>query len=296
MQEMQGDTYSLYGTIVVPAVLAAAQLATLTAEEQDVIDALAAWKFTCPTGLDESNPIADPATAPKATGAAATESIGCTAFHTVLFALVEEALGDEEAAAGQHLRGMPAVDLHLVVRALKDPTSVASGELLWDDVSTAGVTETRDEIILRALKDAASVLSKGVGPSDDWRWGRVHTLSLRSIFDSFGILKYNTPPAAAPGGQYTVNVGTPDNMTLPVDGSAPNFAFSFGPSIRFVIEAKAGGLTMSYELPGGEDLHRESPFYNNLLPNWLVNKPIEFPFGPGAVAKPASTTVVAPAP
>ena len=51
---------------------------------------------------------------------------------------------------------------------------------------------------------------------------------------------------------------------------------------------------MTYELPGGADLHHDSPFYNNLLPNWLINKPIDFPFGPGAVTNPAKTIDVLP--
>jgi len=225
----------------------------------------------------------------------AAESIGCTAFHTTLFAIVQEALGDEEKAAAQDLTDS-RVDLHLVVRALKDPASIASGELFWDDVTTTGVTETRNDILVRAIKTAAAVLSKGVGAPDDWRWGRVHTLTLRSIYDSFGVATYNEGPYAAPGGQYTVNVANPRSRALPRDGSLPDFGFAAGPSVRFVVEADPKGLTMSYELPGGADLHRESPFYNNLVSNWLVNEPIDFPFGPGAVTKPDSTIVLTPGP
>ena len=296
MQAIQHDTSSLYGAIVVPAVLAAAQTAGLTAGEQALVDALGAWGYTCPTGLDGADPLADPMTAPKASDpVVAAESIGCAAFHTVLSAIVTRALGDEEAAAGMEV-GSLRVSLHLVARALKDPTSVASGDLLWDDVTTAGVTETRDEILVLAIQDAAAVLEAGLGAPDEWRWGRIHTLTLRSIFDNFGLVTYNEGPYAAPGGQYTVNVASPRTRTLPTDGSAPDFGFSAGPSVRFVVEARPDGVSMTYELPGGADLHRESPFYNNLLPRWLQNQPIDFPFGPGAVESPASTVVVGVAP
>jgi penicillin amidase len=290
MQEMQADTYSLYGSVVVPALLAAAAGATLTADEQALVDALAAWAFTCPTGLDGPDPVMS---AKSADPTVSAESIGCTAFHTALYALVKEALGDEQTAAGVDI-GV-GLRMHLVVRAIKNPASLGSGEALWDDVSTDNAVETRDEILVRAIQGAAAALAS-LGAPDEWRWGRVHTLSLRSIFDSFGVPTYNTDPYAAPGGQYTVNVASPSNRTLPTPPEAIDFAFKSGPSVRFVVEARSDGLSMSYELPGGADLHRESPFYNNLLPQWLVNEPIDFPFGPGAVTTPAEVVEVSPAP
>lgn len=288
MVDIQGDTYSLYGSVVTPAVLAAEAGQTLTANEQAVVDALSKWQFNCPTGLDGS----DPATAAKsADPAIAADSIGCTVFHATLYSIVTEALADDVVAAGNVPISGERWDLHLVVRAIKDPASIAS--TFWDDVSTVGTTETRDDILRRAVTKAAAALAVS-GPADDWRWGRFHTLSLRSIYDSFGVPTYNAPAAAAPGGQYTVNVANPSKRALPMAGMPVDFAFAAGPSVRFVVEAKPEGVTMSYQLPGGNDLHRESPFYNNLLPNWLVNKPITFPFGPGAVSNPAVTVHLEP--
>lgn len=288
MVDIQGDTHSLYGEIVTPRVLAAEMGQTLPAGEQAVVDALQTWQFACPTGLDGS----DPATAPKtADMAVASESIGCTAFHAVLYATVAEALSDEVAAAGNVDISAERWDLHLVVRALKDPASVSAN--FWDDVSTPSITETRDEILRRAVTKAAAALAT-LGPKDDWRWGKIHTLTLRSIFDAFGVPTYNAGPFAAPGGQYTVNVANPSKRSLPAPGMPIDFAFAAGPSVRFVVEAKPEGLSMTYELPGGADLHRESPFYNNLVDEWLVNKPIDFPFGPGAVPNPASTVHIDP--
>jgi penicillin amidase len=88
------------------------------------------------------------------------------------------------------------------------------------------------------------------------------------------------------GGLFTVNVANAARSAAPMTGQVPDFAFLHGPSIRCVFEASPNGFTMSYELPGGADLHRDSPFYNNLLPLWLDNQPIDFPFGPGTVQNP----------
>ncbi len=295
MLALQGDTFSLYGELFVPAVLAAANGQTLTAQEQELVDALTAWQYTCPTGLDGSDPEMSPDSA-DATEAA--ESIGCTAFHATLFAAAKAALGDEidaaSALAGETVFVPSRLDIALVLRSIKDPASIASGELFWDDLTTNATVETRDEILLRAITIATEALASNGAPND-WRWGRTHTLTLRSIFDSFGVPTYNAGPYAAPGGAETVNVANPLSRSVPADDPW-SFAFAAGPSIRCVTELGADGPKMKYQLPGGSDLHRESPFYNNLLPNWLENQAIDFPFGPGAVTNPAKTVEVKPAP
>ena len=290
MNDMHGDTYSLLGEVMVPALLTAAAGMTLTPDEQSLVDALAAWQLTCPTGLDGS----DPEMAGKSTDATeAAESIGCTAFHTVFYATLGEALDDEEEVAGTST-GLRA-DLNLVLRAIQDPAGLTPGNMFWDDVSTSPQIETQDDILQRAISAATAVLVDDLGAADEWRWGRVHTLTLNSIFNNFGIGSYNEGPYAAPGGQFTVNVANPASRSLPADDDPISFAFVSGPSVRFVVEATPEGMRMTYQLPGGNDLHRDSPFYNNLLPNWLEVTSIDFPFGPGAVPEPAVEVTVNPA-
>ncbi len=283
MTAIQGDTYSLYGELVVPVLLAAAEAATLDEDATALVEALDAWDFTCPTGLAESDPEGDGVEDEAETAAA----IGCTAFHVAWFAFRDAAIGDEIAAADATGK---ATGSNLVARALREPEATALGEALWDDVSTDGVVETREEVAVAAVERAGTLLAE-LGEADAWRWGRLHTLSLRSIYDNFGVRDYNDGPHAAPGGLHTVNVANPAS-TLPEDGADLGFAFASGPSIRLVTELTPEGPRMSFQLPGGADLHRESDFYNNLLPGWLVNEPIDFAFGPGAVEDPASTVTL----
>lgn len=291
MGAIQGDAFSLYGEALTPVILASAATAVLTPEQQDVVDALAAWQFTCPTGVDGN----DPEASPDDTDATATaESIGCTAFHVALYSIVTAATGDDIAAAGL-TPGGARWELHLVARAMKDPGTIASGNLIWDDVSTTPQVETKDETIVRALSLAATALAD-LGAVNDWRWGRHHVLFLRSIYDNFGLDDWNEGPYAVRGGLYTVNVANPRNHMLTEDDLVGDLGFRAGASIRFIVEATPEGPRMSYQLPGGNDLHRESDFYNNLLPNWIDNTSIPFPFGPGAVENPPIEVTVNPAP
>ena len=50
----------------------------------------------------------------------------------------------------------------------------------WDDKRTEDVAETRDDILLRALRDARDELTRRQAlDADEWTWGALHTLALR---------------------------------------------------------------------------------------------------------------------
>ena len=51
----------------------------------------------------------------------------------------------------------------------------------WDDVSTDGVRETRDDILAASMKAARNDLTRLEAPdAKDWSWGAIHRLDLRS--------------------------------------------------------------------------------------------------------------------
>lgn len=283
MRTIQGDTHVLMAESIVPALIEAAK-GSDDAGAKEVADALAAWKFSCPTGLAGEKKDSD-----KSSDAAeSADSIGCSAFHVTLYALNAAALDDELSAAGVSVSSVDRAVF--LARVLAKPETVTSGEGFWDNVTTTDATETRDDILRQALVTAGAALGK-LGGKDEWRWGRLHTLTLRSIFDNFGIGTYNYSPVATPGGLNTVNVATPSSPSAskPLDLFHNN-----GPSLRTVIEIDEKGPHMEFQYPGGADLHRDSPFYNNLVSRWIKNEPVPFAFG--GVANPSVQVTVSPAP
>jgi penicillin amidase len=175
----------------------------------------------------------------------------------------------------------------VLLRSLRNDAYDPAQETFWLDEHADHPT-TRTEILQRALSKAGAVLAS-YGPSDDWRWGRMHALLQKSPLSQPGVTAFDSGPYATPGGVLTVNVATPSAVDLDDISAAARlrFAHTTGPSIRLLIELGADSPHMRMSLPGGSDLHRSSQFYNNLLPGWQSNQPVDFAFGKGAVKTPA---------
>lgn len=309
MRLLQSDTKSLIAQIVVPRLVAAAadtaaggfdKTETKTAA---VIAALTAYQttatYTCPVGLDGLDPFGAPKTADAKI---ASESIGCAAFHTALYALIEAAFGDDfgdtSIAAAQlgTASGNPNNVIPVLLRALRNDAQ-QPGELFWIDSRVTDHTTTRSEILQRALTQAGAALGGALGnTADDWRWGRMHGVILKSPLSSPTLQIFDSSTFATPGGLYTVDVANPASVNL-ADNSAANrvrFLASNGPSIRTLIEVQTDRPHLKIELPGGSDLHRDGKFYNNMVPNWVSSTPVDFAFGAGAVQNPALDLQVNP--
>lgn len=281
MLGIQANTRSAIGTVVLPPLLAELESASLGGEAERVRSALESWQYTCPSGLDGVEPDAAKDDDPVR----ARESIGCTAFHTLLYLIFDGMLADEEAAAEVDFFFRSKVNL--LITDLTEPGALVTGGSYWDDVSTAAV-ETRLDVLTAAAEQAGALLGELSSDPDDWRWGRVHTVTFTSILGGFGILTFNEGPYVNDGGLSTVDVAAPQ--------SAEDLTQNHGATIRTVIEAAPDGMRMKFQTAGGTSNDPESPFYQQLVERYLRNQPIDFPFGPGAVTSPQLEQQLVPAP
>lgn len=296
MRVLQGDTKSLIAQVAVPRFTAAAAEGgvVLDAATQGVVDTLQAWQtgnqYTCPSGIDDPSPMGAKSTDPVVV----RESAGCEAFHVALYALIEAAFGDELRDPAVGLGGASTNNtIPVLMRSLRNDTYDPAAETFWEDIKTTDHVTTRSEILRRALVRAGVVLSV-VGAPSTWRWGTIHTLKLSSPLSAAGVKNFDTAAYATPGGLYTVNVASPSRVKIESlsFGDAQDFSQTNGPSIRTLIEVGTDTPHMKITLPGGSDLHRKSPFYNNMVPRWITNTPVDFAFGAGAVKNPARTLTI----
>ncbi|MFH2008746.1 MAG: penicillin acylase family protein [bacterium] len=294
MSELQGDARSALG-----ALLAAELVATLdnAAEEElspglhpdltavvteagatgmarlaDVRDRLAGWtSFETPAAVEDT-PAADEI----------ADSVATTIFNTTLTRLTTLAFGDETDRIG-----VTPGSSHIARTlqwALLEPTRLVTYDaglgdtLLWDDITTPGVEESRGDRIVRAVLQAVAWLEANVGASmDDWRWGKLHTVRFNDMMGlaAFGMDIFSIPPLDDPtfpdgfprhGDAYAVDAC---NFSL---WTQNNYAYSGGPSQRLVAEMTPHGPRAWNALPGGNQHDPALPHHADEAELWRRNE------------------------
>lgn len=310
MHQILSDTLILHAKVLVPHLLDIANAAgELDPKSQSVVDALANWEYHCPTGLvGEGLEGKAPTVATNSTDPFDTkESIGCSAFH-VLLPYLTEAIFDDEV--NENVPGGQSSNLNVqanwilfqrtMLYLFDAPDQLHLGDAYFDDISTEGVVETRDDIVLAQIALTAdrlnAVFSTKVGKDasqvvpDDWRWGRIHTVNLVSLVSLNGFSLANSGPYINDGGLWSVDVANPV-------GYGGDYGHPHGASMRMIYEATDTGIQASFELPGGQDHHSDSPFYDSLLNDWLENRQNKLLFDRAEVDQAAVETItVNPAP
>lgn len=310
MASIQGDTRSPFGARLTPVLInaiarAAEEKATpgthpdLTAIVGDkrysaatmaeVSAVLTAWggkaDYDAASGMDPTTnkAVADPDSAAEA-----------TAIFNAWFARIFGAIfGDELHAMGQDQALLDTGHAVTYLLTAPDPAAFATysattgDSILFDDMSTPSIIESRDERTIASLLDALDYLSKTLGAdSKGWRWGALHTIRFSSLISLWG--GYSIPsstdktfPNGFPrhGDNSTVDVGGFSvpfaNAALPADMS---FSYAHGPTQRFVADLDPKGLVVRNVLPGGEVWDTASPHFRDEAEMWRVNKnhPVAF--------------------
>lgn len=319
MVKLHGDHQSALGRLLAPALVAAAgraaeeraapgthaDLAGLVAgAPADALDALAAaaarlaaWTtYEAAAGVD----IGDGAP-PEAE---VEDSIATSIFNLAALHLVQLTFGDERDAVGD---GPGSAEVaRLLQWAILTPEQLATYDaalgdtVLWDDLATAGVTETRDERVVRALLQGLATLRDRLGPDmAAWQWGKLHTVRFESQV-----------PMVAGGSPVTIPTDGdevfPDGFPRPGDNfgidaanfgmwDTDSFGYGSGPVQRLVVEMTPEGPRAWNALPGGQVFDPESPHHADEAEHWRRNQAPELYFTEEAVnAHQESRTVFVP--
>ncbi len=269
-----------------PALAAVVAAAGGTTDLQDVRDRLAAWSFATPHGVGATD------------AGVIADSVATTIFNVLVAHLAQLTFDDEEDRIG---RGMgssetarllewmldtPAEQMALPLytfRASYAGVADWNDSVLWDDLDTDAVVETRDERITSAALAALGWLADELGADRmAWRWGTLHSIRFQQL----------VPAAADPG---VVSIPPRDDASLPYgyprdgdygavdvlnfsltnpDGirSGTNSGARGGPSQRLVVEMTADGPQPRNAIPGGQDEDPDSPHHADEAMIWLTNE------------------------
>ncbi|KAB2921462.1 MAG: penicillin acylase family protein [Bacteroidetes bacterium] len=132
----------------------------------------------------------------------------------------------------------------------------------WFDDTATDAVERRDDIVRRSMKEAVEELTARFGPEmKEWRWGRLHTLTLKHPFGDVGVLApiVNIGPFETGGSGTTVNNGE-YRFTAP-------YEMALGPSMRHIVDFTDVNRALSV-LPSGQSGQPLHDHYADQAPLW----------------------------
>jgi penicillin amidase len=329
LSTIQGDEQSSMGTGLTPALVtaledAAAELTTpgtypdlatvvhdptyKAATMKSVHDLLVAWGtagYPSSSGIDPDDNSPLPASGSTAAEAQASEAT--MIFNAWQVRLQNRTFDDELDKMGQTYSD-PQEESRAILRLTSgDPTTFATYDtttmdsILWDDLTTPTVTESRHDRMVRAMLDALTDLSTLAGPNiETYRWGALHTITFEALLPFWSNL--SIPPGNDPvfgmtgfprhGDLYNIDAADFDFVPL---GTPFSFPYGAGPTQRFVADMNPAGVQAVNTLPGGEIWDPSSPHFADEAELWRRNEVHPVPFAlADVVADAESRTVYVP--
>ncbi|TRZ49598.1 penicillin acylase family protein [bacterium] len=191
------------------------------------------------------------------------DSSQATLFNSFLMHLTkntfENKLGQKLMA--EILKGFTAqISADWLIRYMDD-----NSDTIWDDISTANVKETRDDMILKSMKDAVAELTASFGKDTrNWAWGKVHAMTIKHPLG--GVLPFlNLSPIPQPGDDFTIYAGWWDRQHP--------YNMISGATIRMIVDmSNLDNMTMMSP-PGQSGLYL-SPYYSDLAGMWAKGQQI----------------------
>ena len=156
----------------------------------------------------------------------------------------------------------------------------------WDDRTTVGVVEGRDEVLTRALTSARRELTVELGKDPaDWSWGKLHTAAPQHpILGGPGVPSVirrlvNPAPQPMAGGSSLVNATS-------WDAGEDTFAVTAAPAMRMVVDLGDLDASTWVSLTGASG-HPGSPHYADQFDAWARGDTYPWPFSATAVDRAA---------
>ncbi len=272
MRRIQFDNVSCLARRVLPHLFAAADARSDLVDYvlQGALDHLVAWDFTTPAAVpDRYRPLV-PDEQTRAM------SVAATLFHVWFGFAALDTFGDDFAKArltlpGDGTESGPQFEARALLWLLEHDDEAAFGNQWWDDLNTTPV-ESKDEILIGALRNAVDYLSQSLGlVMNDWHWGRLHQGSFGLSFEGFTIPEEISPiigPSPMDGGNFTVNVAN----TYGLGNEEEAFTAAHAPAGRMVMNLDGDRFESWAVLPGGQSERYDSTHFNDLFGNYLAGE------------------------
>jgi penicillin G amidase len=169
-------------------------------------------------------------------------------------------------------------------RLLEEPTSP-----WWDDVSTDGTVETRDDVLARAMVDARDELVRRQARRPvDWTWGHQHRMNLES--QTLGQSDIGMVRWLFNRGGYQVGGGGEIIDATAWDAASGSYDVTAAPSMRMVVSLDDLDDSTWVNLTGASG-HAFNEHYVDQTDLWVAGDTLAWPFSADAVRDAAEDTL-----
>jgi penicillin G amidase len=164
--------------------------------------------------------------------------------------------------------------------------NVVDGDWAWfDDVSTSGKKETRDDMIRRAGLHVLTELGELLGKEPaTWQWGELHTLNLVSPIARKGMLADWLGTGALPQG------GSESTLLRGIYDFNKPYKVTIFDSLRMVVDLADDEKVMAV-IPGGTTARLFNPHTTDQVGDYISGKPVYWWFSDKAIKEHTVSTL-----
>jgi len=186
---------------------------------------------------------------------------GATVYTSMIYHILKLTMKDE-LGSDQFEKTVSS----MTVRSALETLFFNENSPWWDNINTAE-KETRDQIFAEGLQQALDDLTHNLGTMNNWRWGKLHTLThihpigRKEPFDKI----FNVGPFAKNGGNEVV-----DKEAFNYSGHGPYVVFS-GPAMRLLVDFARPEKALSV-IPTGQSGNVMSPHYADQAEMFVQSK------------------------
>jgi penicillin G amidase len=238
-EKMLGDFKMIQAEEWVPVIIDHLKRSDLTPLQQEALSSLEQWDFN-----------------------AHVDSVQASIFHAFLNAMVENTFKNR---LGDDLYGQYIKNAYVVMNTLRDMIN-KKGSIWFDDPETAEV-ESIGQTIQKSFGEGIAYLEGKLGSDiEDWKWGKLHTITLKHPFGKASDLMgyfMNIGPYPIGGSLATVNP-QPYRLNDP-------WSVNHGASLRYIIDF-ADRSNSKRVIPAGNSGNFMSPHYDDQAELWRTGK------------------------
>lgn len=191
-----------------------------------------------------------------------TDSSGAAVYDVFFYTTLKLCLLDELGKEKFELYGEFAEYWNAYRKLVRSPDS-----RFWDDQSTVGVIETRDDILQKSLDETGAYLESKISKSPSlWTWKNLYKVKHPhplGVLPMIGRI-FNIGPHPSKGGSEVVN-------NLKYKLMREDWTATSGPSKRRVIDFGRFSESVT-QLPIGNSGNLASPFYGNMVEDYIHGK------------------------